>query len=74
MIKMIAMQSLVQLAITFTLNFGGMSFFGYPAGQDGERRLKSLVFNTFVFLQIFNEIKFVASNILLHKTGLPHSC
>ena len=57
MAKMIIGQAICQLAITFALNFGGMNFFGYHDVQDGEKRLNTLVFNTFVWLQIFNEIK-----------------
>jgi Ca2+-transporting ATPase len=57
MYKMIIAQSIIQLVITFTLNFGGKSFFGYDSRDDGDRRLGTLVFNTFVWLQIFNEIK-----------------
>lgn len=57
MYKMIIGQSILQLIITFTLNFGGTSFFGYDTVDNGSKHLGTLVFNTFVWLQIFNEIK-----------------
>jgi P-type Ca2+ transporter type 2C len=60
MSKMIIGQAICQLAITFVLNFGGGTLLGYnalPEDQHGAERLKTLVFNTFVWLQIFNELK-----------------
>ncbi|QBZ59190.1 hypothetical protein PoMZ_04151 [Pyricularia oryzae] len=56
MAKMIIGQAICQLAITLVLNFGGYSLLGYGSMPDGEIRLKTLVFNTFVWLQIFNEV------------------
>jgi Ca2+-transporting ATPase len=46
--KMILGQSLYQLAVGLTLHFAGPSFLPYP-----EPELRTLVFNTFVFMQIF---------------------
>ncbi|KAH6856806.1 hypothetical protein B0I37DRAFT_426312 [Chaetomium sp. MPI-CAGE-AT-0009] len=46
--KMILGQSVYQLAACLTLHFAGPSFLGYPEAQ-----LMTLVFNTFVFMQIF---------------------
>ncbi|KAK0644103.1 hypothetical protein B0T16DRAFT_417148 [Cercophora newfieldiana] len=46
--KMIIGQSIYQLAVTLTLHFAGPSFLHYP---DDEQR--TLVFNVFVFMQIF---------------------
>jgi P-type Ca2+ transporter type 2C len=51
--KMIFGQSIVQLAVIFTLNFAGPSIL-FPDWDDGT--MKTMVFNTFVWLQIFNEI------------------
>jgi len=34
-----------------------MKFFDYDQMDNGKRHLGTLVFNTFVWLQIFNEIK-----------------
>ncbi|ROT36385.1 calcium-transporting ATPase [Sodiomyces alkalinus F11] len=46
--KMIIGQSIYQLIGCFVLHFAGPSFLPYPRDQ-----MKSLVFNTFVFMQIF---------------------
>jgi P-type Ca2+ transporter type 2C len=57
MAKMILGQAVAQLAITFVLHFGGRSLLGYDGSEEDVRSLKTLVFNTFVWLQIFNEFK-----------------
>jgi Ca2+-transporting ATPase len=64
MAKMIIGQAICQLAITLVLNFAGASLLGYDVGSTNEEfakheatRLKTLIFNTFVWLQIFNELK-----------------
>jgi P-type Ca2+ transporter type 2C len=50
--KMIFGQAILQLVITFILNFAGTKIFtGWSAGA-----MQTVVFNTFVWLQIFNEI------------------
>jgi len=49
--KMIIGQSIYQLAVGFTLHFAGPSFLDYP-----EAELRTLVFNAFVFMQIFKLI------------------
>lgn len=49
--KMIVGQSIFQLAVTFVLYFAGLKIF--PSYTDGEMR--TIVFNTFVWMQIFNE-------------------
>ena len=49
--KMIIGQSLYQLAVTFVLYFAGLRIF--PSYTDEE--LRTVVFNTFVWMQIFNE-------------------
>jgi P-type Ca2+ transporter type 2C len=51
--KMIFGQSVIQLAVIFTLNFAGPSKL-FPDWENAT--LKTVVFNTFVWLQIFNEI------------------
>lgn len=56
MAKMIIGQAICQLAITLVLNFAGGQLLGYNGMEDGYTRLKTLVFNTFVWLQIFNEV------------------
>ncbi|KAK1458306.1 calcium-translocating P-type ATPase [Colletotrichum cuscutae] len=49
--KMIIGQSIYQLIVTLILHFVGPSFLNYPTGQQ-----KTLVFNVFVFMQIFKLI------------------
>lgn len=58
MAKMIVGQAICQLVITFVLHFAGRSLLGYDAKSEADTKsLKTLVFNTFVWLQIFNEVK-----------------
>lgn len=48
--KMILGQAIFQLAVTYTLYFCGARLLGYD-----EEHLSTVVFNTFVWMQIFNE-------------------
>ncbi|GFF44091.1 calcium-transporting ATPase 2 [Aspergillus lentulus] len=52
--KMIIGQSIFQLVVTLVLNFAGKSIFKLHSEDDMER-LKTTVFNTFVWMQIFNQ-------------------
>ncbi|KAG0640101.1 hypothetical protein HOY80DRAFT_1000435 [Tuber brumale] len=52
--KMILGQAVYQLVVTFILNFAGMKILGYHS-EDEQDKLKTLVFNTFVWMQIFNQ-------------------
>lgn len=52
--KMIIGQSIFQLVVTFILYFAGASIFGYDTDLEHEQ-LDTLVFNTFVWMQIFNQ-------------------
>ncbi len=52
--KMIIGQAIFQLVVTFVLHFAGPGFLGYEVGEGSE--MSTLVFNTFVWMQIFNEI------------------
>lgn len=52
--KMIVGQSIYQLVVTLVLNFAGDRILGYYTGQD-EDTLETLVFNTFVWMQFFNQ-------------------
>ena len=56
--KMISGQALYQLIITFTLYFAGASILGYDVVNNPELQteLDTMVFNTFVWMQIFNEL------------------
>ncbi|KAK2750326.1 hypothetical protein FQN57_003806 [Myotisia sp. PD_48] len=54
--KMIIGQSIFQLVVTFILNFAGQGILNYsPDNVDETKSFKALIFNTFVFLQIFNQ-------------------
>lgn len=54
--KMIIGQSIFQLAATFTLYFAGGSLLNYNTDDPKVRlQLDTLIFNTFVWMQIFNE-------------------
>ncbi|KAL1985174.1 hypothetical protein VTN96DRAFT_8196 [Rasamsonia emersonii] len=52
--KMIIGQSIYQLVVTLVLNFAGMSIFNYSTKEEMEE-LKTVVFNTFVWMQVFNQ-------------------
>lgn len=55
--KTIIGQAIAQLAITLCLYFGGRSLLGYNMSDPTEaKRHSTFVFNTFVWLQIFNEL------------------
>ncbi len=56
--KMIIGQAIYQLIVTFVLYFAGASILGYDVNADNgalELQLDTMVFNTFVWMQIFNE-------------------
>ncbi|KAL2060048.1 hypothetical protein VTL71DRAFT_9870 [Oculimacula yallundae] len=57
--KMIIGQAIFQLVVTFVLNFAGKQILGYNAtgekGIEEEKQLRALIFNTFVWMQIFNQ-------------------
>lgn len=57
--KMIIGQSIYQLVVTLVLNFAGMSIFNYSTKEEMEE-LKTVVFNTFVWMQVFNQYKSVS--------------
>ncbi|KIV88341.1 calcium-translocating P-type ATPase, PMCA-type [Exophiala mesophila] len=52
--KMIIGQSIYQLVVTLILNFAGESILSYETA-DEQNRLQSTIFNTFVWMQIFNQ-------------------
>ncbi|KAK6581273.1 hypothetical protein PZA11_005964 [Diplocarpon coronariae] len=54
--KMIVGQAIFQLIVTFVLHFAGEQILGYDSSNpDRELELNTMVFNTFVWMQIFNE-------------------
>jgi len=62
MLRNIIGMSLYQLAVALTLQYAGERLFigecppGEEAREDCELEISSLIFNTFVFMQVFNEI------------------
>lgn len=52
--KMIIGQSIFQLTITLVLYFAGARIFGYTTTEEHDQ-LQTSIFNTFVFMQIFNQ-------------------
>lgn len=52
--KMMIGQSIYQLVVTLVLNFAGKSIFGYTTSYEADQ-LETMVFNTFVWMQIFNQ-------------------
>ncbi|KAI1109860.1 calcium-translocating P-type ATPase [Nemania sp. NC0429] len=54
--KMIVGQTIYQLIVTFVLYFAGAQILGYdPSNATQQKELDTIVFNTFVWMQIFNE-------------------
>ncbi|KAF6742415.1 Ca-transporting ATPase [Ephemerocybe angulata] len=53
MFKMILMQSIYQIIVILIFHFRGLAFLNLPDTFEGHRTLKTLVFNAFVFAQIF---------------------
>ncbi|KAI8953043.1 calcium-translocating P-type ATPase [Xylaria longipes] len=55
--KMIIGQAIYQLVVTFVLYFAGNQILGYdPNNATQQKELDTIVFNTFVWMQIFNEL------------------
>jgi Ca2+-transporting ATPase len=54
--KMIIGQSIYQLIVTLVLNFGGNEMLGYKTDFE-KSRLETLVFNIYVWMQVFNQLK-----------------
>ena len=53
--KMIIGQSIYQLVVTFILHFAGTKILSYQSPVE-KARMNTLVFNTFVWMQIFNQL------------------
>ncbi|KAI1969361.1 plasma membrane calcium [Ophidiomyces ophidiicola] len=53
--KMIIGQSIYQLVVTFILNFAGKNILGYDYSEEEDKQFRALIFNTFVWMQIFNQ-------------------
>lgn len=57
--KMIIGQAIFQLVVTFIMYFAGARILGYSTETE-IKELKTMIFNTFVWMQIFNEFKYVS--------------
>jgi P-type Ca2+ transporter type 2C len=54
--KMITLQAVYQLVVTFVLYFAGYEILGYSRDDSEQvKQLATMVFNTFVWMQIFNQ-------------------
>lgn len=62
--KMIIGQAIFQLIVTFVMYFCGESILGYTTAQENAQ-LRTMVFNTFVWMQIFNEFKYASPPLSL---------
>ncbi|KAH9481469.1 Calcium-transporting ATPase 2 [Psilocybe cubensis] len=56
MYKMILMQSIYQVTIILLFHFRGIDILGFEHTEHRELEIKTLVFNAFVFAQIFNSV------------------
>jgi Ca2+-transporting ATPase len=56
MTKMILIQAIYQCIVCFVLHFAGLQILGEESTPGSEAELRTLVFNVFVFCQIFNQI------------------
>jgi P-type Ca2+ transporter type 2C len=54
--KMIVGQSIYQIVVNVVLYFGGSAIFHYNTGVENAQ-LQTLVFNTYVWMQVFNMYK-----------------
>jgi hypothetical protein len=69
MLKMIVGQSIYQLAVTLILYFGGAKILSYQSAHE-KAQLQTVVFNTFVWMQIFNQYKYVRLPLVINNTLL----
>ncbi|WWC70446.1 calcium-translocating P-type ATPase, PMCA-type [Kwoniella pini CBS 10737] len=56
MFKMICVQALYQIIVCLVLHFVGLRILGIPSTDQNNTELGALVFNCFVFCQIFNQL------------------
>ncbi|WWC61624.1 calcium-translocating P-type ATPase, PMCA-type [Kwoniella dejecticola CBS 10117] len=56
MFKMILVQALYQIVVCLVLHFVGLRILGLPSTDQNNTELGALVFNCFVFCQIFNQL------------------
>lgn len=68
--KMIIGQSVYQMVVTLVLYFAGSSIFSYHSALQTSQ-LQTAVFNTYVWMQIFNMYKYVEATITLFGLTNP---
>ncbi|PPQ77122.1 hypothetical protein CVT25_010816 [Psilocybe cyanescens] len=56
MYKMILMQSVYQITVILLFHFRGIDILGFEHNDHNDLKVKTLVFNAFVFAQIFNSV------------------
>ena len=54
--KMILGQAVYQLVVIFTLHYAGAAFFA-TGTETQAKQLQTMVFNTYMFMQLFNQTK-----------------
>jgi P-type Ca2+ transporter type 2C len=62
--KMIVGQTIYQMAVTLVLYFGGMRILSYHTAHE-RAQLQTMVFNIYVWMQIFNMYKYVYLQMLV---------
>jgi Ca2+-transporting ATPase len=70
--KMIIGQSVYQMVVTLVLYFAGSSIFSYHSAHQ-KSQLQTAVFNTYVWMQIFNMYKYVSRFVRAVKVVPPFS-
>lgn len=68
--KMIIGQSIYQMLVTLVLYFAGAAIFSYSTEHEMQQ-LQTAVFNTYVWMQIFNMYKYVPSSYLRALSANP---
>jgi Ca2+-transporting ATPase len=66
--KMIIGQSIYQLTVTLILDFRGAQILSYTTAQE-QGQLQTAIFNTYVFMQIFNMYKYVSPCFIQPTSG-----
>ena len=56
MYKMILLQSVYQIIIILIFHFRGLQIFGFESTTENNDIVQTVVFNAFVFAQIFNSV------------------
>ncbi|KAK4688429.1 P-type Ca2+ transporter type 2C, partial [Tremellales sp. Uapishka_1] len=56
MTKMIVVQAIYQIIVCLVLHFAGLKILGETASDENNAAIQALVFNVFVFAQIFNQL------------------